>query len=166
MPSESSSGGIGVEVIVSGVNEFDAAIEGLKERMRLAARNIVEKGALIVADSAKEQYRSRPAGSMRISHITGRKYYSGAPPYQAVPPNPTIRTGNTRNSIRPRSLSPVGTDGWMSTTGASTNYERFPELGTRFIKVPFPAIKMGLKNAEDRLLTLAESEWAEAEGLA
>jgi hypothetical protein len=154
--------GVNDKIIVSGVNEFDEAIEGIKDRLREAAKSIVSKGALIIADSAKEQYRARPAGSQRTSKITGKVYYDGSPPFQAVPPNPTIRSSNTRNSIRPLIIAPVGTDAWMSSTGTKIYYEGFPELGTRFIRVPFPAIRMGLENAEDRLVELAEAEWEEA----
>ena len=153
---------VNAEIVFSGVDEFDGFMESLKDRVREAARNIVTKGALIVADSAKEQYRARPSGSQRTSHITGKIYYNGAPPYQAIPPNPTIRTGHTRNSIRPLSITPVGVDGWKSTTGAKTYYEGFPELGTKFIRIPFPVIKMGLENAEDRISALAEDEYAKA----
>ena len=160
MPSGEQS-----EVLVSGVNEFAGAIEGLKERMRIAARNIVTEGALILADAMKEQYRARPGGSRRVSHITGKVYYAGAPNFPASPPNPTIRTGNTLNSIRPRKIGPINIDTWMSQTGPGTSYERYPELGTKFIRVPFPMVKMGIENSEERLQALAEAEWAEAEGV-
>lgn len=153
---------VNAEIRVTGVKEFDTGLEALKDRLREAAENIVSKGALIIADAAKDLYRPRPAGSQRTSHLSGRIYFNGAPPYQAVPPNPTIRSGATRNSIRPLKISPIGTDTWMSTTGATTSYEGYPELGTRFIRIPFPVIKNGLMKSLKDIGELAEEEYAAA----
>ena len=146
-------------IVFSGITEFRAATEAMKVRLREAARQIVTKGAVIFADSMKQQYRARPGGR-RVSQRTGRVYYEGAPNFPAVPPNPTIRTGNTRNSIRPQLVAPINIDTWMSQTWPTVNYERYPELGTRFIKVPFPAVKMGAEDSEDRIRLLAEGEYA------
>jgi hypothetical protein len=146
-------------IVFSGVSEFRAATVAMKLRLREASRSIVTRGAVILADSMKEQYRARPGGR-RVSQKTGRVYYQGAPNFPAQPPKPTIRTGNTRASIRPQLIAPISIDTWMSQTGPTVDYERFPELGTTRIKVPFPAVRMGTENAEERIRVLVESEFA------
>ena len=50
----------------------------------------------------------------------------------------------------------------MSQTGPTVNYERFPELGTSRIKVPFPMVKMGLMDAEMDIRELADAEYEKA----
>lgn len=162
------------DIFVSGTNEFDAAIDALAAAADVASRNIVTKGSLLIAGKAKEQYRPRPSGSMKVSqnppwnknfksHI-GRVYYDGAPPYQAVPPKPTIRSNATRSSIRTIAIKSLGTSVWMSLTGPTTPYAAFPEFGTRHIRTPFPAMGNGLKASEDELQSLAEEEWLAAVG--
>jgi hypothetical protein len=150
------------EIIVSGEIKFAQALQADKLKMSLAAQRFVTEGADIIADSAKEQWRSRPAGSRTVSK-TGRVYYRGNGPYKAERPNPTIRTGNTRNSIRRRYVKDLGEGKWESGTGPSTEYAPFVEFGSRYIQSPaFPFMKMGVENAEGRLRTLADRLFAQA----
>lgn len=161
-------------IFVSGYKEFDTALDAITAATDEGARNIVTKGSLIIAGKAKDQYRQRPGGSMRVSqnppwnpkfksHI-GRVYYDGAAPYQAVPPRPTIRSGATRSSIRTLAVKALDAGVWMSLTGPTTPYAVFPEFGTTHIHTPFPAMGNGLKAAEDEIQSLAEEEWAKAAG--
>ena len=150
------------DIIFSGVADFDKGLSYLKDKMREAARQIVTKGSIIFADSMKRQYRPRPGGSQRTSSRTGRTYWAGAPNHPAVPPRPTVRSGLSQRSMGTRKLGMIGIDTWMSETGPAVNYERYPELGTRFITVPFPAVRMGAEQAQGAILPLAEAEWAKA----
>ena len=148
------------EVIFSGVREFRLAGEAMIVRAREAARVIVTRGSVILADAMKHQYRPYPGGQ-RTSR-TGRVYYQGKPNFPAVPPKPTIRSGATVRSIRPIRVGAIGLDTWFSETGPTVNYERYPELGTKFIKVPFPAVRMGTLEAEPDIRELADVEYAKA----
>lgn len=149
-------------IILQGESEFMTSMKGLEEKMNVAARNIVTKGAIIISDSAKEQFRARPTGSQRTSKKTGRVYYAGAPSFPAQPPMPTQRTGNLRNSIRMQSVKSLGTGRWQSDTGPSVQYGGYVNYGTSRAR-PFPYMTNGLKNADERIRSLAQEEWATAQ---
>jgi hypothetical protein len=146
------------EIVVSGLTGFTAGIAELEAKALEAAQQFVTRGALIVESNAKKDWRPRPAGSRKVSK-SGHVYYDGKPPYQAQRPQPTIRTGNTRNSIR-RQYVRRTEGGWESGTGASTYYAPYIQTGTRFIHAPaFPFMETGLKNSEPELRALAVTLW-------
>ena len=150
------------EIIISGELNFAKALERDKLKMTLAAQRFVTEGADIIADSAKEQWRSRPQGSRTVSK-SGRVYYRGDGPYKAQRPYPTLRTGNTRNSIRRRYVKDLGGGRWESGTGPSTDYAPFVEFGSRYIQSPaFPFMRMGVENADGRIRSLADRIFAQA----
>lgn len=154
------------EVILEGRARFDGSLRGKRDAASSAAERFVTKGAVIIADSAKEQFRSRPSGSKRTSHLSGRVYYDGTGSYAAQPPNPTIRTGNLRQSIRLHAVAEVGKGAWMSQTGPHIYYGGYVEYGgaTRGSgsRRPFPYLRMGLENAAGRIQALADEEWSRA----
>ena len=86
------------EVIVTGIVDFEKALGLTKEKASLAARRFVTEGGDIIADSAKEQFRARPAGSRTVSR-TGRVYYKASGPYASKRPNPTIPVSYTHLTL-------------------------------------------------------------------
>jgi len=152
------------EILVSGQPEFSKALTANMEAMSIAARDFVTEGGNIIGDSAKEQWRSRPAGSRTVSKRTGKVYYKGYGPYKAQRPMPTLRTGNTRNSIRRRYVKELAPGKWESGTGPSTPYAPYVEFGTNRIARPaFPFMRMGTENASERLAALANRIFTEAQ---
>lgn len=151
------------DVIISGLVQFNKDIRLDMEKVSAAAQEFVTKGADIIGDSAKEQWRARPGGSRTVSK-SGKVYYKGTGPYAARRPMPTIRTGNTRSSIRRRYVKELGPGKWESGTGPSTDYAPFLEFGSRFIHTPaFPFMSMGVENATERIDALAHRLFNQAQ---
>lgn len=157
-------------VILEGKNEFIDELEGKKEAASIAAMNIVTKGRLIVATKARKVFRPFPGGrrvSMNPpwnpkfkSHI-GRTYYVFTPPYQAVPPNPTTRSGALKRSIVGGPVTKISVTAWQGIVGTMLNYAPYVELGTKnMTKEPF--LLTGLRSSADDLYALAEDEWEKA----
>jgi hypothetical protein len=152
------------DVIISGIREFDGALSGLSEKMNLAAKEIVTRGSEVIEKNAKDQWRSRPSGSLTTSKRSGRQYYKGYGPYKAERPKPTIRTGNTRNSIGRRYVRSVGPGKWESGTGPTTDYAPYVEFGSRFITTPaFPFMRMGVEASDSEIRAIAERAWRTAQ---
>ena len=145
---------------VSGISELDRALAEQVLKVDVASRQIVEKGGLMIASEAKKGFRPRPSGSQRVSQKTGRIYYSFAPPFQATPPIPTNRTGNTSASIKIQRISPVS-GGWMSMTGPSTFYSPYVEYGTSHQQEE-PFMETALDKRLIELRALADEEYAKA----
>jgi len=145
------------EIIISGISEFDKALNFDIAKADTAARNIVVKGALIIERKAKEEFRARPSGSQRTSK-SGRVYYQGAPKYPATPPRPTQRSGNLRNSIKTQQVISLGAGRWQSDTGPSVQYAGFVEYGTSRSR-EFPYMTPGVKNSNEEINTIAQEEW-------
>ena len=150
---------VGTRVIVKGTHEFNSALKLNMDAALAAARRIVERGGLLLASEAKKSFRPRPGGQ-RTSQITGKIYYSYAPPFQAVPPQVTSRSGNLQNSLGLLSVSPT-VGGWMSTSGTKVQYAGFVEYGTGFMRKE-PFMEKALKDSEGKIQVIAEEEWAKA----
>ncbi|MDE1828481.1 MAG: hypothetical protein KGH65_04955 [Candidatus Micrarchaeota archaeon] len=154
------------EIILEGRAKFDDSLRLRADAASAAASRFVSRGGVIIADSAKEQFRSRPSGSRRVSQRTGNIWYDGTGSYAAQPPNPTLRTGNLRQSIRLHAVTELGKGRWMSQTGPHIYYGGYVENGgaTRGngVRRPFPYLRMGVENAAERLQMLADEEWAKA----
>ena len=146
-----------VEVIISGINEFDNGLKRSMAKADIAARNIVTKGALVIERKAKEGFNPRPSGSQRTSK-SGRTYYQGAPKYPATPPKPTQRSGNLRNSIKTQQVTSLGAGRWQSDTGPSVKYAGFVEYGTSRSR-EFPYMTPGIKSSYEEIYKLAQEEW-------
>ena len=146
-----------VEVIISGINEFDNGLKLSMAKADIAARNIVTKGALVIERKAKEGFNPRPSGSQRTSK-SGRTYYQGAPKYPATPPKPTQRSGNLRNSIKTQQVTSLGAGRWQSDTGPSVKYAGFVEYGTSRSR-EFPYMTPGIKSSYEEIYKLAQEEW-------
>ena len=142
-----------VEVIVSGINEFSAGLYKDVAKADLAARNIVTKGAEVIKENAKREFRPTQPKSV-----------------PAVPTSPTNRTGNLKDSIQmigtPR---PVGKGGWMSETGPKSDvkYAGYVEYGTsRMTQSPYPVgypyLKPGFQKSEKEIELIAIEEWRAA----
>ena len=125
--------------------------------MDTAARNIVQKGGLVIERKAKEGFNPRPSGSQRTSK-SGRTYYQGAPKYPATPPKPTQRTGNLRNSTRFQGIKQMGIGRWMSQTGPTVQYAPFVEYGTSHAR-EFPYMRTAVKDSNEEINRIAQEEW-------
>ena len=150
-----------MEIIVEGVSELSARFKALTVKADAAARNIVLKGAVVIAGESKKDFRPRPSGSQTTSRRTGRVYYKGAPNYPAQPPMPTNRSGNLRRSIRMLKVRPMGFGRWESTTGPTVSYGGYVEYGTSRAR-PFPFMKPALERSSAALAAIYEREWAES----
>ena len=146
---------------VTGVDRVERNFDALVTKADIGARNIVEKGGIIVAGAAKTDFRARPAGSQTTSKRTGRIYYKGAPNYPANPPMPTNRSGNLRRSIKLQRVTTLGAGKWESTTGPSMLYAPFVEYGTSRARA-FPYMRPALEKSMVPLRALYEMEWASA----
>ena len=146
-----------VEVIISGINEFDNGLKRSMAKADIAARNIVTKGALVIERKAKEGFNPRPSGSQRTSK-SGRTYYQGAPQDPATPPKPTQRSGNLRNSIKTQQVTSLGAGRWQSDTGPSVKYAGFVEYGTSRSR-EFPYMTPGIKSSYEEINSIAQEEW-------
>lgn len=149
-------------VILHGVREFDDAIHVSNDRLSEAARNIVSKGALIIAGEAKKVFRPRPGGQ-RTSKKSGKTYYSFVAPYQATPPVPTSRSGKLQNSIGSFYRVTRTEGGWMAQTGPGKriDYASYVEFGTTHMAKE-PYMSVGIDHSKDEIERLAEYEWAKA----
>ena len=145
------------EIIISGINEFENEMKRNILRMDTAARNIVQKGGLVIERKAKEGFNPRPSGSQRTSK-SGRTYYQGAPKYPATPPKPTQRSGNLRNSIKTQQVTSLGAGRWQSDTGPSIKYAGFVEYGTSRSR-EFPYMTPGIKSSYEEINSIAQEEW-------
>ena len=145
------------EIIISGINEFENEMKRNILRMDTAARNIVQKGGLVIERKAKEGFNPRPSGSQRTSK-SGRTYYQGAPKYPATPPKPTQRTGNLRNSTRFQGIKQMGIGRWMSQTGPTVQYAPFVEYGTSHAR-EFPYMRTAVKDSNEEIKRIAQEEW-------
>ena len=149
------------EIIISGINEFDDGMKRNILRMDTAARNIVQKGGLVIERKAKEGFIPRPSGSKRVvknGPNKGRIYYAGAPKYPANPPKPTQRTGNLRNSTRFQGIKQMGIGRWMSQTGPTVQYAPFVEYGTSHAR-EFPYMRTAVKDSNEEINRIAQEEW-------
>ena len=145
------------EIIISGINEFENEMKRNILRMDTAARNIVQKGGLVIERKAKEGFNPRPSGSQRTSK-SGRTYYQGAPKYPATPPKPTQRSGNLRNSTRFQGIKQMGIGRWMSQTGPTVQYAPFVEYGTSHAR-EFPYMRTAVKDSNEEINRIAQEEW-------
>ena len=147
-------------VVVTGIPRFDESIAGLKVKVNAASRRIVERGGVLLASSAKRQFRGRPGGQ-RTSRTTGHIWYMFTPPYQAIPPKPTSRSGHLQSSINVLSVTALGSTGWMSTTGSRLNYAGYVEFGTRFMAKE-PYLQAAADQTADQIQAIADDEYAKA----
>jgi HK97 gp10 family phage protein len=154
--------------------EFDKqpfldGLEEMKGKVEVVGRKIVERGGLLIATKARENFRPYPGGKTvsknkpwnpRFQSHIGRVYYSFAPPFQAAPPLVTRRSGLLQTSIKVQSvLKTLG--GWASFTGTTTKYAPYVEYGTgRMKKEPF--MEQALTDSIPEIMDLANEEWAKA----
>ena len=152
----------GTGVILHGESEFRDALTVHVEAVGVAGRNFVEKGSLLILSEAKKTFRPRPGGQ-RVSKKTGKTYYSFVPPYQAVPPQPTSRSGALQSSlgkIRKISKTPGG---WSAVFGTDLEHANYVEYGTRYMqKEPFMAT--GIDHSKGKLTSILEAEMAKVVG--
>ena len=133
-----------IEIIITGTNEFSAGLYKDIAKADLAARNIVTKGAEVIKENAKKEFRPQQPKSV-----------------PAVPTRPTERTGNLKGSIEmlgaPR---PLGKGTWMSQTWPKREikYAGYVEYGTSRA-APYPYMKPGFKKSEKEIEILAMEEW-------
>lgn len=142
---------------VSGVQGLGKALEDMTFRIDNASRRIVERGGLLIANSAKRQFRGD-------THALPN------------PPRPTRRTGNLRDSIEVKDVTRVGPGSWKSSVGPTMIYGRRVELGgsssymtkkgteVHVTTRPFPYLYPGFIEAKPRLVELYNSEYRKAIG--
>lgn len=150
---------MGSAVIITGRREFDAALGQMDARALIAAKAIVDRGLVVIASEAKRTFRPRPGGQRTAK--SGRIYYSFAPPFQAIPPQATSRSGNLQSSIGTVSGSAAISGGWSGFTGTEVKYAAYVEYGTSRMRAE-PFMEQGLERSRGALQAIAETEWAKA----
>lgn len=116
-------------IIMTGVAEFQKALDGLVAGASAAGRKAVTTGGHLLEAQVKQiltesHSTSNPGG--RDSH--GRfvkNQHSASPPGQP----PALVTGTLRRSIKVTPPSPKGPTGWEISVGPSAIYGRIQELG-------------------------------------
>ena len=122
----------------------------------IASRNIVRDGGHLIARYAKLNFRGDTSALPE-------------------PPRPTLRSGNTRNSIDTHEVRRVGAGRWMSRTYPTTVYARRLELGGQsrqqvfgqgpvitIATRPFPYLAPAVKEARPELKQIYTLEWEAA----
>ena len=134
-----------IEIIITGTREFSAGLYKDIAKADLAARNIVTKGAEVIKENAKKEFRPQQPKSV-----------------PAVPTRPTERTGNLKGSIQMNGAPrPLSKGAWVSETGPSIKYAQYVEYGTSR-SAPYPYMKPGFKKSEKEIEIIAMEEWRSA----
>ena len=131
--------------IVTGIPEFDAALDSMIIRVNMAARRFVLEGAEEIKVQAQKQFSGNSTDAW---HSTAW-------------PLPTRRTGNLESSIYMDSAEEISPGVWKSTTGPHIVYGRRIELGFHgsgqwpyFTTRPFPFMQPGIERAIPKLDSL------------
>jgi HK97 gp10 family phage protein len=143
-----------IKIVVTGTNQFSAGLYKNVAKANFAARNIVTKGAEVIKENAKKEFRPTQPKSV-----------------PAIPTSPTNRTGTLRDSIQMIGLPiPFGKNGWMSQTGPKpeVKYAGYVEYGTsRMTQSPYPVgypyMKPGFQKSEKEIELIAQEEWRAAQ---
>lgn len=141
-----------ISLHVNGADSVIKALETASTRLDLASRTIVDRGALLVANYAKKEFK--PSGTPDDNY-----------------PSPTRRTGNLRNSIERGEPERKSTGTWSNKVGPTVVYGRRIELGFPGINDgkrghqrtrAFPYLKPGFEKSRSDLIELYNSEWRKA----
>ena len=138
--------------IVTGIPEFDTALDSMIVRVDNAARSFVLEGAELIKREAKNIFRTgADAKGIDSWHSTAW-------------PVPTRRTGNLMASIYSDGARRIGSGKWESQTGPHIVYGRRIELGFHgnghwpyYTTRPFPFMQPGINNSIARLDSLFNS---------
>ena len=138
--------------IVTGILEFDTALDSMIVRVDNAARSFVLEGAEVIKREAKNIFRTgADAKGIDSWHSTAW-------------PVPTRRTGNLMASIYSDGARRIGPGKWESQTGPHIVYGRRIELGFHgngrwpyYTTRPFPFMQPGIDNSIPRLDSLFNS---------
>ena len=138
--------------IVTGIPEFDTALDSMIVRVDNAARSFVLEGAELIKREAKNIFRTgADAKGIDSWHSTAW-------------PVPTRRTGNLMASIYSDGARRIGSGKWESQTGPHIVYGRRIELGFHgngrwpyYTTRPFPFMQPGIDNSIPQLDILYRS---------
>jgi phage gpG-like protein len=103
-------------VVVSGVREFNAALDGIVAKQRAATRQTTAKLLHMIEREAKAN----------LATGTHRK---GEPTTSPPGEPPDLVTGNLRRSVNVEGPEPEGPTGWKGQVGPTAEYGRIQELG-------------------------------------
>jgi phage gpG-like protein len=115
-------------IVVSGVRELNAALEGVVAKQRAATRQATAKALHLIEKEAKAQLSKTSSSGDQGRDGKGRFTKRGS---TSSPPGdpPFLITGNLRRSVRVTGPDPVGSTGWRGQTGPTAVYGRIQELG-------------------------------------
>ena len=138
--------------IVTGIPEFNAALDSMIVRVDNAARSFVLEGAEVIKREAKNIF------------ITGADAKGIDSWHSDAWPLPTRRTGNLMASIYSDGARKTGVGRWESQTGPHIVYGRRIELGFHgsgrwpyYTTRPFPYMQPGIDNSIPQLDILFNS---------
>lgn len=142
----------GVEMSLTGVDEWMKALDLIVARATAAALEIVTGGAQLVVREAMSSFQG--------SHARGQPHVGGAAP--------NVVTGTTRRSIRMISASATGPGSAAAFVGPTVRWGRRLEkgfdgrdkLGRVYQQRPYPFMTPGLQRARAAYLALARDTWS------
>lgn len=144
---------IRVTAEVEGLDQFDAAVARLMDRIDDAGRAIAVESLAVVERRAK--------GNFEGSHPRGMPHVGGA--------KPNIVSGTLRRSIRQTPVRRAGAQAWAGSVGPTTVYGRRIELGYpggegrgRQRTRPFPYLKPAVVESYDDIRGIGRRHWAAA----
>lgn len=153
-------------IIMTGVAEFQAALDGIVARASVATRQAVTTGGhLLEAETKRLLSNSGTAGTQgrdssgRFSKVARPSSPPGSPPM--------LQTGTLRRSIKVTSPESIGETGWTISIGPTVIYGRIQELGgdTGHATLPArPYLKPALDNiiADGTLIGCYATAWRSA----
>jgi hypothetical protein len=118
-----------VTIIMTGVAEFQRALDGLVAGASAASRQAVTSGGHLLEAQVKqvltESHRTSNSGGRDSRGRFVKNQHFASPPGQP----PALVTGTLRRSIRVTSATPKGATGWEISVGPTAIYGRIQELG-------------------------------------
>ena len=156
--------------LISGVKAFNASLQKIEKRMRMAGRQIVVEGGQVIAKNSREMFTSVVENKQGVQGVIDRSYgQKGQTKMKLVrkgahvgpeggPPN--TRTGYLQRSIQTSRPEEIGFGRWTTSTGPKAVYGRRIELGFPRGNYAYPYLQPGFEKSMPELKVISERVWA------
>ena len=156
--------------LISGVKAFNASLQTIEKRMRMAGRQIVVEGGQVIAKNSREMFTSVVENKQGVQGVIDRSYgQKGQTKMKLVrkgahvgpeggPPN--TRTGYLQRSIQTSRPEEIGTGRWTTSTGPKAIYGRRIELGFPRGNYAYPYLQPGFEKSMPEIKVISERVWA------
>ena len=133
--------------LISGVKAFNASLQTIEKRMRMAGRQIVVEGGQVIAKNSREMF-TEPGNGRKGRHVGP----VGGPP--------NVRTGYLGRSIQTSRPEEIGFGRWTTSTGPKAVYGRRIELGFPRGNYAYPYLQPGFEKSMPEIRKISERVWA------